>query len=765
MAISITATKPKLTFIKTTNQFVVSNLSFLFCLHGSVTITSSSDSNLNRKTFTAGQLIALNGVYTVHPAETSLSCVLSFSNQYCQESIPNFENLKFTLSPKEYAGQFKKYYSLVRQTFADLILLWTSQETDSLEYNRKILDFLIVNVKYFSQQFITHASDNSINAIVNYLNSNYQDDLSLKSIAEHFFLSTSYLSRQFTTEIGVGFHEYLSSIRVKYASDELLTSKRSIDEIAFNSGFSSSRTFSRAFKKFTHLTPHQYRQQYLASNTTEQDQAPKPTANSNVLELLQPYLDETNAQDFPVNFYTEKTSTYVIDCAPAKQVKTRRPFQLPRIMITVDSFQNVLRTDIRKQLQLIQNEVGHLSVQIKLDPTTFLLQNNESFFPMSSPFEIWDQVINYLFEHQMRIMFQIDEEQFKQMPQSFASFCEHYSHTSYGHHDYVDHWAFVLKQHTEFTENIAATFITFAKLFTLYFNQPQSIGLSLLQINNAAYTTNILQRIMENEGTIGFIDYSMNQNDYITDDLDYSIDSIQDEDLKILISIQKKLGLKCQLYLSNWNTITGQSHFSNGYFFRGALIAQAILEHVNRVAAIGFWINTELFEQNAAEKQTAAGISLIHYHNGRRPAFYSLSLLSRLHGDLIFLNEHVIITKQQDNYGILLLNPNLFNPQLSTNKILLKQQELLVNLTLKNILPGRYKIKKHTFDMNHGALYFLTQRLMTPSGIDDETMDYITDHAVPDLLVYEATVQDSLNISNYILYNGLTLYEIRLISK
>lgn len=63
----------------------------------------------------------------------------------------------------------------------------------------------------------------------------------------------------FKNTIGESFHYYLNAFRIKNASFLLCETKMSVEEIAVASGFNDSKTFCRIFKKYTLMTPMQYR--------------------------------------------------------------------------------------------------------------------------------------------------------------------------------------------------------------------------------------------------------------------------------------------------------------------------------------------------------------------------------------------------------------------------------------------------------------------------------------------------------------------------
>lgn len=95
--------------------------------------------------------------------------------------------------------------------------------------------------------------------VTQYIKENYADDLYLDKLADHFNTSDKYLSRLFKESIGMGFHEYLASIRISKAKSLLLETDLSVTKIGEMVGFTTHSTFFRIFKKYEGINPTQYR--------------------------------------------------------------------------------------------------------------------------------------------------------------------------------------------------------------------------------------------------------------------------------------------------------------------------------------------------------------------------------------------------------------------------------------------------------------------------------------------------------------------------
>lgn len=108
--------------------------------------------------------------------------------------------------------------------------------------------------------------DDNLPEILLYLEDNYKNSLSLTDIASHFGLNTSYLSRLLSRRLNCTLTHYLHELRIGYAKYLLDTSSFSITQIAYESGFSTQRTFNRIFQEIVKVSPREYREQSRGYN-------------------------------------------------------------------------------------------------------------------------------------------------------------------------------------------------------------------------------------------------------------------------------------------------------------------------------------------------------------------------------------------------------------------------------------------------------------------------------------------------------------------
>ena len=103
--------------------------------------------------------------------------------------------------------------------------------------------------------------------VKNYVDNHFSDPLDLEQIAEIAGLEKSYFSTYFRQKTGVRFHDWLSGIRVNHALSLMSFRDLSITEVAMAVGFQELRTFERAVRKHTGVTPQTIKQRLRAKIT------------------------------------------------------------------------------------------------------------------------------------------------------------------------------------------------------------------------------------------------------------------------------------------------------------------------------------------------------------------------------------------------------------------------------------------------------------------------------------------------------------------
>lgn len=99
-----------------------------------------------------------------------------------------------------------------------------------------------------------------VNAVIQHINKNLSNTLSLDSIADTFFISKFHLERIFKKKTGVTVHNYIIQRRLTLARRKLY-SGAAPTSIYKSCGFTNYSTFYRAFQKMYNTTPKEFAEQ------------------------------------------------------------------------------------------------------------------------------------------------------------------------------------------------------------------------------------------------------------------------------------------------------------------------------------------------------------------------------------------------------------------------------------------------------------------------------------------------------------------------
>lgn len=150
-----------------------------------------------------------------------------------------------------------------------IFLSMFSQESEKKVFYQYMLEGMSVMLfTYLIQNHSEHiemsnrmiSNNERIIQITDYINSNYRT-VSLKEVADKFYISQSYLSAFIKKELGITFSELLREIKMSKASALLITTDFKIDDVCIYSGYEDTTQFIKTFKKYYGLSPKKYRKQ------------------------------------------------------------------------------------------------------------------------------------------------------------------------------------------------------------------------------------------------------------------------------------------------------------------------------------------------------------------------------------------------------------------------------------------------------------------------------------------------------------------------
>jgi AraC family transcriptional regulator len=95
------------------------------------------------------------------------------------------------------------------------------------------------------------------------------DDLSVEKLAKVALFSPFHFHRLFRAMVGESVNEYVRRIRLERAAHQLTFSRRTVITIAFDAGYDTHESFTRAFRNMFGYSPNQYRKRYRGQKTSD----------------------------------------------------------------------------------------------------------------------------------------------------------------------------------------------------------------------------------------------------------------------------------------------------------------------------------------------------------------------------------------------------------------------------------------------------------------------------------------------------------------
>lgn len=137
------------------------------------------------------------------------------------------------------------------------------------ELHQKLEEMLAMLVS--KKQEAVPSAQHSIRMIKEYLNTHYQEDISLDSLSKRFYLSSRYISLLFIRETGIGLSRYIKKLRINKAAELLIHTNMKIHEISSFVGYTNTSYFCRCFRDEFRKTPDAYRQALSASEGEDEN--------------------------------------------------------------------------------------------------------------------------------------------------------------------------------------------------------------------------------------------------------------------------------------------------------------------------------------------------------------------------------------------------------------------------------------------------------------------------------------------------------------
>lgn len=208
--------------------------------------------------------ILLVNRHAIHRPEIDSSVPYERFILWIQNDIPWQELLKCFQKANDRSYNLVRLNSALQEKMKD-ILFELDNSAKSDEYGREILtqslflQFMVyLNRIFLEKQYIfdkkSYTFDSQIASILQYINHNLKEDLSVETLSARYYVSKYHLMRKFKQETGYTLHNYIVNKRLLMART-LISNGMPVTKAAQESGFAEYSTFSRAYRKQFKTTP------------------------------------------------------------------------------------------------------------------------------------------------------------------------------------------------------------------------------------------------------------------------------------------------------------------------------------------------------------------------------------------------------------------------------------------------------------------------------------------------------------------------------
>jgi transcriptional regulator GlxA family with amidase domain len=107
----------------------------------------------------------------------------------------------------------------------------------------------------------TH-NDDIIKQSQEFIENNIQEKITIDELADLTSLGRRSFERRFKVATNNSVLEYINRVKIEFAKRSFETSRKNINEVMYDVGYTDTKAFRTIFKKITGLTPIEYRNKY-----------------------------------------------------------------------------------------------------------------------------------------------------------------------------------------------------------------------------------------------------------------------------------------------------------------------------------------------------------------------------------------------------------------------------------------------------------------------------------------------------------------------
>ncbi|WP_253197187.1 GH39 family glycosyl hydrolase [Clostridium algidicarnis] len=648
---------------------------------------------------------------------------LQIDPEFYKGSYPMFKNIVFNC--KSYLSEIcdDDKFNTIRCYIANIV--WTlNKKNKGYEliigsYLYLLAGHLINNFQYeIIESKMEETNDKDIiriNNILNYVNENFEKNITLKEVSEKEHLNYHFLSHFIKDKIGMSFQDYLNTVRLNNGVNLLVNSEYTITNIASISGFPSVNSFNRLFKKEYNRSPSEYRQVLVRSNheTFKGRKESKKIGTyldvnrNDALKKLYKYLSLSTIKDEDTSIGGSDVKIISID----GNNEGNDLIHYWNKMITFGRASEGLRNNFQLQLRELQSEVGFDYIRfhgIFMDEMMIYNISNKgkveyNWSYVDNLFDLFKEVnikpfieLSFMpselkstedtvFFWKGNISPPKDINLWTSLVKELIKHCIN----RYGLKE-VETWYFEVWNEPEYE------YFFWAGSKEEYFNFYKNTTLAIKSISGklkvggpaithgtiltSSYLQDFLSYCNNNDILLDFVSLHIYPEYISLDDMDISLFNNMDSRAKLEMApslkkiytdkdntlntlnivnnkILEELNYKPEINVTEWNASSLHGNFIHDTSYVAAFIIKNVLQCIGATTSLGYWTFTDLMEENKLGISSFhGGFGLLNKEGLKKPSYYAYYLLSKLGDKVIDQGEDYIITKKDESIQILAYN-------------------------------------------------------------------------------------------------------------
>ena len=145
------------------------------------------------------------------------------------------------------------YYNLCIEAIEEINSITTLSQM-----KQRLKDLVIFFIKQYGN-YVDSKKNSIVDKAVDYIEKNYMKPLTMKNVADTFYVNSCYFCKIFKEQTGQTFTHYLMKLRIEKAKELMKDESLKLYDISGSVGYENVQYFSTIFKEIEGITPSQFR--------------------------------------------------------------------------------------------------------------------------------------------------------------------------------------------------------------------------------------------------------------------------------------------------------------------------------------------------------------------------------------------------------------------------------------------------------------------------------------------------------------------------